>query len=260
MSTRPPAAPVRIHLWFYRLALLAAGIAAWWLFAARMPGYIMPTPDKVAHEIVRLAGTPTFLTDVGITLGRVAAGFFLALIIGTPLGILLGSSRFLGAVFEPILPIVNTVSSAIWAILAILWFGLSGFATIFVVFMTALPLIVTNVWQGAHNVNADLVEVARSLRMRRSAVLAKIFLPSILPYLFSGSRLAFGFGWRVSLVAETLGSSAGIGYRLRQAADLLQIGQVFAWTVVLVTIMALLELGVLQPLERRLFRWRKAAA
>jgi NitT/TauT family transport system permease protein len=101
-----------------------------------------------------------------------------------------------------------------------LWFGLSGWATIFVVFMTALPLIVTNVWEGTKSVNPDFVEVGKALRFSRSAILVKVYFPAILPYHFSGSRFAFGFGWRVSLVAETIGSSSGIGYRIRQAADL----------------------------------------
>jgi len=92
--------------------------------------------------------------------------------------------------------------------------------------------------------------------MSRRQILLKIYLPTILPYFFSGARLAFGFGWRVSLVAETLGASDGIGYRLRQAADLVQSDQVFAWTILLVTLMLLLEAGVLKPLERRLFRWK----
>ena len=70
------------------------------------------------------------------------------------------------------------------------------------------------------------------------------------------ARLAFGFGWRVSLVAETLGSSDGIGYRLRQAADLVQTDQVFAWTLLLVALMLALEGGILKPLERHLFRWK----
>jgi NitT/TauT family transport system permease protein len=248
-----------VALWAARLALLGAVIAIWWAASARLPSYVLPGPGTVLAEMQRLALTPTFLTDVSTTLGRVLAGFVIALLIGTPVGIVLGASRFAGAIFEPVLPIVNSVSSAIWATLAILWFGLSGIATIFVVFMTALPLIVTNVWQGTLNVNADLVEVGRALHMSRLSLLAKIYLPSILPYLFSGSRLAFGFGWRVSLVAETLGSSAGIGYRIRQAADLLQLGQVFAWTIILVIMMSLIELGFFQPAERYLFRWRKQA-
>jgi len=92
--------------------------------------------------------------------------------------------------------------------------------------------------------------------MSRVQTLLKIYLPTILPYFFSGARLAFGFGWRVSLVAETLGASDGIGYRLRQAGDLVQTDQVFAWTLLLVSLMLLLEGGLLKPIERRLFRWK----
>ena len=70
-------------------------------------------------------------------------------------------------------------------------------------------------------------------------------------------RLAFGFGWRVSLVAETLGAASGVGYRLRQASDLIQTDQVFAWTLAQIAMMLVIEIGLLQPLERRLFRWRR---
>jgi NitT/TauT family transport system permease protein len=90
-------------------------------------------------------------------------------------------------------------------------------------------------------------------------IMIKIYLPTILPHFFSGARLAFGFGWRVSLVAETLGSSSGVGYRLRQAADLIQTDQVFAWTLSLIVLMAAIEMGVLRPLENHLFRWKKEA-
>jgi NitT/TauT family transport system permease protein len=149
------------------------------------------------------------------------------------------------------------VSSAIWAIFAIIWFGLSAMTPIFVVLMTAFPLIVTNVWQGTQAVNADYVELAQALRLSRLKTLIKIYLPSVLPFFFSGARLAFSFGWRVSLVAETLGSSSGVGYRLKQASDLIQLDQVFAWTIVQVAMMLVIELGLLQPLERYLFRWRR---
>jgi NitT/TauT family transport system permease protein len=82
-------------------------------------------------------------------------------------------------------------------------------------------------------------------------------LPSILPYFFSGARLAFGFGWRVSLVAETLGAASGVGYRMRQASDLIQMDQVFAWTIVQIAMMLVIESGMLKPLENYLFRWRR---
>ncbi len=78
--------------------------------------------------------------------------------------------------------------------------------------MTAMPLILTNVWESTQDRrSAAAVDLARSFRMSRAQVLRKIYVPTILPYFFAGARLAFGFGWRVSLVAETLGSSSGIG-------------------------------------------------
>lgn len=117
---------------------------------------------------------------------------------------MLGSNRALGTFFEPIPPVMNTVSAAIWLIFAIIWFGSSPFTPIFVVLMTARPLIITNIWQGTQAVNADYIELAHALRFSRLKTLLKIYLPSITPYFFSGARLAFGFGWRVSLVRSEL--------------------------------------------------------
>ena len=240
-----------------RVVLVVLLLAAWWVASLRMPQFVLPGPLRVAHAFVGLVQSGTFFDDLGITLYRVVAGFLLAAAVGAPLGIALGSNPRVAHFFEPLLSIVNTVSSAIWAVFAIIWFGISNATTIFVVFMTAMPLILTNVWQGSLTVDSNHVELARSFRMSHTQIMRKIFLPTILPHFFAGARLAFGFGWRVSLVAETIGSSNGIGYRLRQAADLVQTDQVFAWTVTLVVLMLLLEAGVLKPVERRLFRWKK---
>lgn len=240
-----------------RCALAALLLGIWWTASLAVPPYILPGPERVVARAILLAQTGDLLSNLLITLGRVVAGFSLAVAIGVPAGLLLGSNRAVGSFFEPLLPIMNTVSSAIWAIFAVLWFGLSAMTPIFVVLMTALPLIVTNVWQGTQAVNADYIELARALRFSRAKTLWKIYVPSILPYFFSGARLAFGFGWRVSLVAETLGASSGVGYRLRQAADLIQTDQVFAWTLTQIAMMVLLEGAILRPLERYLFRWRR---
>jgi NitT/TauT family transport system permease protein len=242
-----------------RFALVGTIVAVWWLLSLSMPHYVLPGPPRVMQALQTIAANGDLWHNLAITLGRVTAGFVLAAAIGLPLGILFGAQKRLGEFFEPVIPVMNTVSSAIWAIFAIIWFGVSNATTVFVVFMTAMPLIITNVWQGTRSVNADFIELAHTLRMPSHKVMMKIYLPTILPYFFSGARLAFGFGWRVSLVAETLGSSSGVGYRLRQAADLIQTDQVFAWTLTLVVMMAALEMGVLRPLENYLFRWKKEA-
>lgn len=243
-------------LFAQRAGLTVVFVALWALAASRVPAFVLPGPEKVVQALINLMHADSFGHDVLTTLTRIVIGFVLATLVGTPLGLALGSSRVLASFFDPLLAVMNTVSSAIWAVFAIIWFGISNATTIFVVFMTAMPLILTNVWQGSQNVDKLHVDLARSFRMSRAQILRKIYLPTILPYFFSGARLAFGFGWRVSLVAETLGSSDGIGYRLRQAADLVQTDQVFAWTLLLVVLMLLFESGLLKPLERRLFRWK----
>lgn len=260
MSDRPRSTTrIRLDLIAQRLALLAVVLAVWWFASLSVPHFILPGPARVWDALGRIAGNGELANNIAITLWRVGAGFVVAVLVALPCGILLGASRRLGDFFAPVIPVLNTVSSAIWAIFAIIWFGVSNATTIFVVFMTAMPLIVTNVWQGTRTVNADFLELARVLGMPDWKVMTKIYLPTILPHFFAGARLAFGFGWRVSLVAETIGSSSGVGYRLRQAADLIQTDQVFAWTLTLVALMATLEMGLLTPLERHLFRWQKEA-
>jgi NitT/TauT family transport system permease protein len=248
---------LRIGLIGQRLALAVAMIGIWWLSSLSVPHYILPGPARVWDALRLIEANGDLWNNLGITLWRVAVGFAVAALVGLPFGIVLGANRRAGEFFEPVIPVLNTVSSAIWAIFAIIWFGISDATTIFVVFMTAMPLIITNVWQGTRAVNPDFIELARVLRMPRWKVMIKIYLPTILPYFFSGARLAFGFGWRVSLVAETIGSSSGVGYRLRQAADLIRTDQVFAWTLTMVVMMATIEMGMMKPLENYLFRWKK---
>ena len=256
---RPASRRLPLGLLAQRVLLVAVMVGVWWLSSLSVPHYILPGPTRVWEALQIITGNGDLWGNLGITFWRVAVGFVFATLVGLPFGIVLGANRRAGDFFEPVIPVLNTVSSAIWAIFAIIWFGISNATTIFVVFMTAMPLIITNVWQGTRTVNADFIELAQVLRMPDWKVMTKIYLPTILPYFFSGARLAFGFGWRVSLVAETIGSSSGVGYRLRQAADLIRTDQVFAWTLTLVIMMATIEMGMLKPLESYLFRWKKDA-
>ncbi len=243
-----------------RILLTAIVLILWYFASLNTAAFVLPSPQRVAETWMNLITRPSFWDDLGITLGRVLVGFVVAAVVGSALGLIMGFDRRIGDFLEPVVIVINTVSSVIWAIFALIWFGLSEATTVFVVFMTAMPLILTNVWKGTQQVDAGLVELARTFRMSRSRILFKIYLPTILPEFFSGARLAFGFGARVVLIAETLGATSGIGYRLRQAADLVQTDQVFAWTITLVALMLTVEFAVLKPIEARLFAWRRVAA
>src|SRR5260370_36842630 len=142
-ASRPTRGPVVAQ----RLALALLLLAVWWLVSLAVPPYVLPRPERVFARIVQFSQTGDLPINLVTTLGRVLAGFALAVAIGVPGGILLGSHRALGTFFEPILPVMNTVSSAIWAIFAVIWFGLSPMTPLFVVLLTAFPLTRATVWQ-----------------------------------------------------------------------------------------------------------------
>lgn len=244
-------------IFLQRIALAATFIVFWQLASSSVPGYVFPSPLQTWDAALRIVADGSIGTQLGVTLYRITAGFFLAVVIGVPIGLILGSSKLLGDFFEPALPILNSVSSAIWALIAVVWFGLSDMTPIFVCLMTGLPIIVTNVWQGTRSVNADWLELAHSVRMPRHKVLWKIYIPVVGPFFFSGARLSFGFGARVSLVAEALGSSAGVGYMIVRSSNLLQMSNVFAWAILLVGTIAIIDGAIIRPIEKRLFRWQR---
>jgi NitT/TauT family transport system permease protein len=119
------ARPARVPVVVQRLALALLLLALWWLISLAVPPYVLPRPERVFTRIVQLSQNGDLAINLLTTLGRVLAGFVIAVLIGVPGGILLGSHRALGTFFEPVLPVLNTVSSAIWAIFALIWFGLS---------------------------------------------------------------------------------------------------------------------------------------
>ncbi len=242
-----------------RLVLLAGIVGAWWFFSLILPHYILFGPLCVYEAFKLIHNNGDLWANLGITLGRVGVGFTLAVLVSVPFGIALGAVHKFGEFFEPVLSVLNIVSSVIWAIFAIIWFGIFNAIIIFVVFMIAMLFIIINVWQGTRSVNADFIELVHTLRMLGWKVMIKIYLFTILLYFFSGARFAFGFGWCVSLVVEMLGVSSGVGYRLRQAADLIQTDQVFAWIIIMIAMMVVLEMGAFKLFENHLFRWKKEA-
>ncbi len=242
-----------------RIVLAGLFLFGWYLVSARVPAFVLPGPDAVFRAFLSLLSSSTFWKDVLDTARRVISGFVLAAVVGSVLGVVFGSSKALATFFAPVISVLNSVSSAIWAIFAIIWFGISDASTITVVFMASMPIIFTNVWEGTKSVDRQYIELAKSFRMNWFQIARKIYVPTILPAFFSAARLAFGFGWRVSLVAETIGAGSGIGYRLRIAADMIQSAEVFAWAFLMVIFMLVIESGVIRPMEKWLFRWRPAS-
>lgn len=240
----------------FPLSSLLLLIVAWQIFSLFTPEYMMPSPRRVFSSLGELIKRGDFFEHIGISFYRVGVGFLASLVLGGMLGICMGYIPLVKRLFELIVPLFQAIPSLCWALLAILWFGLSDVTPMFVVFTVAFPIMIVNTWEGTKNVDKDLVLMARSFHFDGYSIVRKIVIPSILPYVMAGARLAFGFGWRISILAEALGSTGGVGYKIMNAADRTSTDQVFAWTIVIVAFMMIAEYFVFKPLEMRFAKWR----
>jgi NitT/TauT family transport system permease protein len=241
---------------FFPLVLLLV----WQISSWNVDPLLLPSPASTLASLAELAASGDLWRELWESLRRMAVGVLIGAVVGIPFGIAVGSSQVMEELLRSAMPSIAATSSAIWAVLGLLWFGLSDGATIFVVVMTATPLFAINARDGVRAIDFNLVQLVQSMGFGPIAVCRKVILPSLLPSLFAGGRLALGFGWRVGLVAEALGSPSGVGFRLKQSIDLMQTSVVFAWSLAVILVMILLEFFALQPLERYAFRWRRQFA
>jgi nitrate/nitrite transport system permease protein len=145
------------------------------------------------------------------SLVRVVKGYVIALLIGTPLGLLLGMSRLFRGSFDPIVQILRPVSPLAWLPLGLVLFQKPEPAGIFTIAMCSMWPTVLNTALGVRAVPQDYLNVARALRLSRLKTLYKVILPSALPYMFTGFRLSLGIAWLVIVAAEMLTGAPGVG-------------------------------------------------
>jgi len=142
---------------------------------------------------------------------RVAKGFALALLIGTPLGFILGSSPLFFRMFDPTIQILRPISPLAWLPLGLILFRQSEPAALFTIALCSMWPTVVNTMQGVRAIPQDYHNVAKVLRLSPWRKFTKIMLPATLPYMFSGYRLSLGIAWLVIVAAEMLTGTPGVG-------------------------------------------------
>ena len=177
------------------------------------------------------------------SLVRVAQGYTLAILIGTPIGFLLGLSRGFAQAFDPLIQILRPISPLAWLPLGLILFQRSEPAALFTIAICAMWPTVINTAVGVRNINPEYVNVGRVLRLSRWQMLRNIIIPATIPYLFTGYRLSLGIAWLVIVAAEMLTGAAGIGGFLWQEYNSLVYSHI---------ILAIVTIGVVGYLLDRL--------
>jgi nitrate/nitrite transport system permease protein len=166
-----------------------------------------------------------------LSLVLVAKGYAIALLIGTPLGFVLGLSRFFTRAFDPIIQILRPVSPLAWLPLGMILFmktgrGVSEMAALFTIALCSMWPTVLNTAVGVRSIPQDYLNVARVLRLSRTRTLLKVLVPATLPYMFTGFRLSLGIAWLVIVAAEMLTGRPGVGGFLWQQYNALVYEQI----------------------------------
>jgi nitrate/nitrite transport system permease protein len=253
---QPVAAAVKLIL--PPLVGIALVLLVWQIIAARNTAF--PTPLATFKEALVLFADPFYRNspnDQGIgwnvlaSLKRVGVGFGLAALVGIPLGFIIGRVQFVGRMFGPIISLLKPVSPLAWLPIGLLVFKSADPAAIWSIFICSIWPMVINTAVGVQRVPQDYMNVARVLNLSEWKVLTKILLPSALPYILTGIRLAIGTAWLVIVAAEMLTGGVGIGFWVWDEWNNLNVSHIII-AIVIIGVVGLLLEQALMALARAL--------
>ncbi|WP_083147327.1 ABC transporter permease [Rothia sp. ND6WE1A] len=222
--------------WVWGAAGIIFAVALWWVFTHSARGNTMLTafaPENIPSAFAALIGRGVLLSDIGVSLWRLLAGLAIAVLVGIPLGLLIGFSQAANQFSAPLVQFLRMVSPLSWAPIAVALFGVGSSPVIFLVAMAAIWPITLNTVSGVRALDQQHLQVAQTLGATPSEVLRTVVVPSIKPYVLAGIRLALGIAWVIIVPAEMLGVSSGLGYEILNARDRLAYDEMLAVILVI---------------------------
>jgi NitT/TauT family transport system permease protein len=250
----------------YSLLGAAAFFLAWSLGSLYAPSEfeLLPSPWAVAQRMwAFVVGDASRGIEPGWvflnfweTIRKTMLGFAGAIVVGVPIGILMGRFRYAKSFFFDLVYLAANVPLIVYAILSLLMFGLGDTGPAFVVALLVLPGIVLNVAAGVEGVDRNLLAMSQAYGLPAAHALRHIVVPSFLPFFFAATRASFAASWKLAALAETFGGSTGVGVQIRRAFQGFSVADMLAWMMFFVIFVILVERGLLMRVERYVFRYR----
>lgn len=196
---------------------IALGI---WDVAVRLSGtVIFPAPLEVGQGILELFEKGLFFKYIVASLFRVTWGFALAVAVGVPCGLALGWSRWAQSAFNPMIQALRPISPIAWIPVAILWFGVSDAAPIFLIFLASVFPILVSTAAAVKSVQSVHLRAAQNFGLKGVELFRRVILPATLPQILTGLRIALGVAWLVVVAAEMIAVNSGLGYLIIDARN-----------------------------------------
>lgn len=215
---------LRKLIFYVLLVLIWAAVSK----AGVWPPYLFPSPRAVWEALVFGFGDGSFLIGLFASIQRILIGYFISLIFGIGLGLLVGRFKILDETVGSLMTALQVLPSICWLPLAILWFGLNEWAIQFVVVMGALLSIAVATDGGIKNIPPLYVRAARTMGIRGVDLYVRVILPAALPSIVTGMKLGWSFAWRALMAGELIFVSAGLGHLLQTGRELNDMAQVMA--------------------------------
>lgn len=247
--------------------LVPATVLVLWQVIGSLPQMagILPTPVKVVEGWETWIFGPTgmglnpysgtWLSNVQYSSMRVAQGFLMAALIGVPLGLLIGWSRLVMHLFDPVIQSLRPIPITAWLPFSIALFGIRDMGSIFLIFLGGFYPIVVNTTQGARDVERNLMRAATMMGASRKQLLYRVVLPAAMPSIFTGLRIGLGISWTAVIVSEMVAVKSGLGYVLWDAYYVGRMDVVLA-DMVSIGMMGFISDRLIVFLERKVLVWR----
>jgi NitT/TauT family transport system permease protein len=229
-----------------------------WEIVARLVSNprLLPGIGAVLGELLQETRSGELPHHLGITLLRVACAFILAMLAGTVLGTALGRSPRLDRWLDAWVLLLLNVPALVVAALLYIWLGLTEAAAILAVALNKLPTVVVMLREGARALDPAYAELTRAYHLPHGRALRHVVVPQLAPYILAAARTGLSLIWKIVLVVELIGRSDGVGFRIGLFFQLFDIAGILAYTLAFAAVVQFIEWTILQPLERRVNRWR----
>ena len=229
----------------------------WIYYSRQMNPLILPSPLDTCRAFMDIYNSGDLFSNLFITIRRTFIGYGLALVIGFLIALILNKSNTLYIITRPLITVIQTTPPVIWLALAVIWFGIADNLTpIFLIFVVTLPIIFVNIFEGLQDIDQNLIEMAEVYQADQKEIVFDIFLPSLIPYIFSALSIGLAFAWKSTIFAEFLGSNSGVGFALSMANSNLNTDKLFAWAIVLIVLMLTIEYLIIKPIQKKATRWK----
>lgn len=225
----------KILIFTLRWLILALILGLWELltYFKVMDPFITSSPSRVLKTLASLYASGELFMHVGITLGETLAGFFIAVISGYVIALLLWSSETAHAVLEPYIVVLNSLPKIALGPLIIIWIGTGCTAIIFMTVIVALILCIMNTLAGFAAVDGTKLTLMKAMGAGRAATLKKLVIPASLPALMNTLKVAVGLAWIGSIMGEYIVSRAGLGYLIVYGGQVMKLDLVMTATFIL---------------------------